>query len=155
MQKISCFNGRSQLYRCRFFFKSAQFMHGSRTVCRSILSHPVQWRCAQAKGAQKFDMSVFVLALFARYCILALMFALLLHRQFLGYGTALDGKQPTRAHVLFEFSFCFSVGIIQNIRRGVVEGIAKRWLQDSNCCTPYRTLLSVQQILVSLSLTIF
>jgi hypothetical protein len=75
------------------------------------------------------------------------MFALLLHRQFLGYGTALDGKQPTRAHVLFEFSFCFSVGIIQNIRRGVVEGIAKRWLQDSNCCTPYRALLSVQQIL--------
>jgi hypothetical protein len=44
---------------------------------------------------------------------------------------------PAPFHATVLFLIIRSGAVFQNIRRGVVNAIAKPWLQDSNCCTPY------------------
>jgi len=101
------------------------------------------------------------------FCLMscsALSFALSLMSQFLGYGTALDGSElNTRPHSLPRFlisihatvlilTVFFSGAVVQHVRRGVVNGIAKPWLQDSNCCTPYSSPPPPPRFLIHLAI---
>ena len=43
---------------------------------------------------------------------------------------------PAPFHATVVLLIIRSGAVFQNIRRGVVNAIAKPWLQDSNCCTP-------------------